>query len=337
MREKELTSVLRAEIERHAAADRFAGAALIARNGSPVFAEAYGLADRKRKIPNTLETRFRLGSMTKMFTATAVIQLVEAGELDLSARVGEYLPKYPNTAVSELVTVEHLLTHTGGTGDFFGPEFHRHRRKLKTLADYLSRWGSAQLRFPPGSRWEYSNFGFIILGLLIEAISGQNYYDYIREHIYTPAEMTRSGAEPEDRDIEDRSIGYTKMRPNSGGKWQPNTNVLSYRASSSANSYSTVRDLVKFATAIEQHKLLGSYHTELLTRPRIETPGGRYAYGFLTGTINGARFFGHSGYAPGMNGDLKIWPESGFVAAVLTNLDPPGASRISDFIAHRLD
>jgi CubicO group peptidase (beta-lactamase class C family) len=227
-----------------------------------------------------------------------------------------------------------LLSHTGGTGDIFGPEFDKRRLELKTLQDYVNLYGNRALQFDPGSRWRYSNYGFLLLGVLIEKVSGQSYYDYVRDHIYKPAGMTGSGSEPEEQVVPDRSIGYTRF---GGGALRPNTDTLPYRGTSAGGGYSTVEDLLKFATALQTHKLVNAQYTEMLTTGKTDTPGGgKYAFGFQDEMINGARCFGHGGGAPGMNGELKICPGPGYVIAVLANMDPPAASRVADFVTNRL-
>jgi CubicO group peptidase (beta-lactamase class C family) len=332
--ESDLIAATRKTFAQATAADDFAGAVLIAKNGKPVLVEAAGLADREHKLRNKPKTRFRLGSMNKMFTAVATMQLVQAGKIALDAPLGKYLTDYPNREVAAKVTIHQLLTHTGGTGDIFGPEFDAHRLELRTLGDYVKLYGKRAPEFSPGSRWKYSNYGFILLGVLIERITGQSYYDYVRQHIYSPAGMTSTDSEPEDRVIRERSSGYTKM--DGTGQWKPNTDSLPYRGTSAGGGYSTVEDLLRFATALQQHKLLDAPSTELLTSGKVDTPRGRYAYGFEEQTINGARCFGHGGGAPGMNGQLQICPGTGYVVAVLANLDPPAAGRIADFIVNRL-
>jgi D-alanyl-D-alanine carboxypeptidase len=332
--ESELIAALRKNLDEAAAADRFSGAALVAKNGKTVFAQAYGLADREKKTPNTLKTRFRLGSMNKMFTAVATLQLVQKGKLDLKAPFGNYLTDYPNKDVASKVTIEQLLSHTGGTGDIFGPEFDKNRLELKTLQDYVKLYGNRAPEFVAGSRWQYSNYGFLLLGVLIEKVSGQSYYDYVRDHIYKPAEMTGTASEPEEQLVADRSLGYTRF---DGGALRPNTDTLPYRGTSAGGGYSTVEDLLKFAMALQTYKLLDAQHTEVLTMGKVETPSGsQYAYGFQDAVVNGLRCFGHGGGAPGMNGELKICPCPEYVIVVLANMDPPGASRVADFITNRL-
>lgn len=330
--EKELIAAVRVRLDKDAATDRFSGAVLVAHDGKPVFEQAYGLADREHHLANTLDTRFRIGSMNKMFTATAVLQLVEAGKVKLDAPLATYLPDYPNKELASKVTIHHLLTHTGGTGDFFGPEYNAHRLELRTLADYVTLFGSRPLRFEPGSKWEYSNYGFILLGRVIERVSGMSYYDYVAKHVYAPAGMTSTGSEPEDSVVAHRALGYMSA----AGTVEPNTATLPWRGTSAGGGYSTVRDLLRFADALRAHKLLDAHHTELLTTGKVETPGGgKYAYGFGDNTRNGVRCVGHNGGAPGMNGDLEIC-DNGYVVAVLANMDPPAAGRISDFIGNRL-
>ena len=330
--ESELIPAFRKKLDEDVAIGRFSGAALVARNGKTVFAQAYGLADREKKTPNTLKTRFRLGSMNKMFTAVATLQLVQSGKLDLKAPFGNYLTDYPNKDVASKVTIEQLLTHTGGTGDIFGPEFDKRRLELKTLRDYVTLYGQRKAEFEPGSRWQYSNYGFLLLGVLIEKVSGQSYYDYVRDHIFKPAGMTATASEPEELMVPDRSVGYMR----GGGDWQPNTDTLPYRGTSAGGGYSTVEDLLRFATALQTHKLLNAKYTEELTTGKVDAGRGKYAYGFQDSVINGTRCFGHGGGAPGMNGMLQICPTSGYVIAVLANMDPPAASRVTDFITNRL-
>jgi D-alanyl-D-alanine carboxypeptidase len=335
MSESEALAALRAKLDADAAADKFIGAVLVARNGKPVFTGAYGMADREKKIPNKLDTRFRIGSMNKMFTAVAILQLVQAGKINLADPLGKYLPDYPNKDVASKVTIHHLLTHTGGTGDFFGPEFDAHRLELRSLQDYVTLFGKRGLLFEPDSRWDYSNYGFLLLGVVIEKVSGESYYDYVRDHVYKPAGMSSTASLAEDEVVPNRSIGYTI--PEDGGKLRPNTDTLPYRGTSAGGGYSSVEDLLAFATALSDHKLLDAHFTELLTTGKVAARGGsKYAYGFMDRTVGGVRSLGHGGGAPGMNGDLEIYPASGYVIAVLANMDPPAAQRISEFIGNRL-
>lgn len=310
---------------------RFSGAVLVAHRGVPIFSSAYGLANRATGEPNKVTTRFRMGSMNKMFTATAIMQLVQAGKIRLDDPLGRFLTDYPNKDVASKVTIHHLLTHTGGTGDIFGPDFERRRLELRTLNDYVKLYGSRGLAFEPGTRWDYSNYGFILLGAVIEKVSGQSYYDYVRDHIFTTAGMTRTGSEPEDVAVPDRAVGYMRDE----GVLKPNTETLPYRGTSAGGGYTTVDDLLRFARALTDHVLLNKHYTDLLTTAKPETGDAHYAYGFEDRVVAGLRSFGHSGGAPGMNGDLRIFPETGYVVVALANMDR-AAQQASNWVMERL-
>jgi D-alanyl-D-alanine carboxypeptidase len=336
MTEADALKALAARAGRLVGQDELSGAVLVAKNDRVLFSHAYGLADRKRRTANTVRTRFRIGSMNKMFTAVAILQLVEAGKVRLTAPLGIYLPEYPNRDIATKVTINQLLTHTGGTGDIFGPDFDAHRNELRTLADYVKLYGRRGPEFAPGSRWAYSNYGFILLGVVIEKVTRESYYDYVRAHVYVPAGMTKTGSLPEDQAVAGRSIGYT--RSSGPTAWMPNTDNLPYRGTSAGGGYSTVEDLARFAHALLSHKLLSPDSTKVLITGKVKAgPGARYAYGFEDARDTaGNGWVGHGGGAPGMNGDLKIYPKSGYVVAVLANLDPPAAQRISEYLDPRL-
>lgn len=335
LNEQELIDRTRRLLERMTLADKFAGDALIAKDGRAIFAQAYGLADREHRIPNTLHTRFGMASMGKMFTAVAVLQLVKAGKVRLDDPVGKYLTDYPNRQVASKVTIRELLNHTGGTGDIFGPEFSAHAPDLHTHEDYIHLFGSRPPRFEPGSRFEYSNYGYVILGAVIDRVSGQNYYDYVRNHIYIPAGMTSTAMpEPADKPVPDVGLGYTRR---GGETWHTSGGAVQVRGTASGGGYTTVGDLLHFANALDDNKLLDAHDTELLKTGNVATPIGiHYTYGFEVITLNGVRCFGKSGGGPGTDDNFNICPDAGYVVAVLANMDPPAGQRISSYILNRL-
>ena len=330
--EPALPEAIRAELERRSRADRFAGAVVVTRNRTRVFGGAYGLADRERGVANRLDTRFRNGSMNKMFTAVAVLTLVQAGKLSLQDPVGKYVPGLQDRSLAA-ATIHQLLTHTGGAGDVFGPEFFDNRQSLREHGDYVRLFAARPPLFEPGSRWMYSNFGFVLLGAVVERVSGQSYYDYVAAQVYAPAGMNSTGSEPEDRVVERRAIGYVK-RP--GGVWLSNVPTLPYRGTAAGGGYTTVEDLARFAEALTSRRLLDAKHTELLLSGKVDAMDGRYAYGFIERRIGGRSSIGHGGNAPGMDGELLIFPSNGYVIAVLSNLDAPAAQFTAEFIANRL-
>jgi CubicO group peptidase (beta-lactamase class C family) len=235
--------------------------------------------------------------------------------------------------VASKVTPHHLLTHTGGMGDIFGPAFTANRLELRTIADYVRLYGTRDVQFAPGTRYAYSNYGFLVLGALIERVGGMSYYDYVAARVHAPAKMTATGSFPEDSIVPGRSVGYTRQ----AGALVPNTPGLPYRGTPAGGGYSTVGDLARFAVALREHRLLDSAHTALLLTGKVALPrGGQYAYGSFDLAWGGRRFVGHSGGAPGMNGDLWFEPNGGYVVVVLSNLDPPTSSQMASFIVNRL-
>jgi D-alanyl-D-alanine carboxypeptidase len=330
MPQADALAALKDRAEQRATADEFAGAVLVARHGKVLLQDAWGRADRTAGTANTPATRFRIGSMNKMFTAVATLQLVEAGKLKLDDPIGKHLPDYPNKDVAAKVTVRHLLTHTGGTGDIFGPEFDRKRLTLREHRDYLKLYGSRGLLFEPGDHFEYSNYGFVLLGALIERVSGVSYYDYVDKHVFRRAGMTATGSQPESTDVPDRAVGYMRTAP--GGAWVPNTDTLPWRGTAAGGGYSTVGDLLRFAEALRAGRLISTARLAEATRPHQQ----QYGYGFGVQGEGRLRSWGHGGGAPGMNGELRVFPRLGYVVVALSNLDPPAASELVDFFALRM-
>jgi len=328
-----LCDSLRARLADSSLAERFSGAVLIARNGAEIFAGAAGFADREGRILNTPDTRFRIGSLARMFTAVAILQLVAQGKVDVHSPLATYLPDYPNADVARRVTIHHLLTHTSGLGDVAGQRFSTERQRLRGVSDYIEVFGRDSLSFEPGSRWAASPLGYIVLGAVIERVSGQSYYDYVRDHVFAPAGMTSTGFEPESISVRDLSIAY--MRLVDGGAWTPNA-TLPPRGTPASGGYSTVRDLLRFANALSSFTLLSADDTDLLTTRKLETRGSSYAYGFYDVDTPAGRRIGHPGGARGMNGDLEIFPVSGYAVVVLSNLDPPAARGVAEYIYNRI-
>jgi CubicO group peptidase (beta-lactamase class C family) len=327
-------AALRARLAAATEAGEFAGAVLVARDGRTLFEGAYGLADRERGVPNTPQTQFRVGSMYKMVTAVATLQLVQAGTLRLDAPLGTYLPDYPNAEVASKVTPHHLLTHTGGTGDIFGPQFMANRTELRTTGDYLRLYGTRGLQFAPGAQHVYSNYGFLLLGALVERVGGTSYDDHVAARVLAPTGMTATGTAPEVSLVPGRSVGYTRQ---ASGALVSNAPTLPYRGTPAGGGYSTVGDIARFAVAVRERRLLDSAHTALLLSGKVTVGVGfQYAYGFIDRVVFGRRFVGHGGGAPGMNGELAFEPNGGYVVVVLSNLDPPAAGQVAAFILGRL-
>jgi CubicO group peptidase (beta-lactamase class C family) len=276
-----------------------------------------------------MDTKFRVGSMDKMFTSIAILQLVDAGKLQLTDTVGTLLPGYKNQDVADHVTVRQLLTHTGGTGDIFGPEFDQHRASLKELADYVRLYENRAPLFTPGERFDYSNYGFVLLGAIIEHVTGMSYYDYVQKAIFTPAGMNDTGFLPENVQVAGRSQGYMKVE----GTWVPNTATLPYRGTSAGGGYSTGNDLLRFGQSLQGGTLLSAAMLEQATSDQVKG----YGYGFFVIGQGSQRRYGHGGGAEGMNGELRVSHQSnGYIIVALSNFDPPSATRLYNYFALRM-
>lgn len=323
---------LAARAQALADADQFAGAYLVARHGRILAQSALGPADRSTAVANRLDTRFRFGSAGKMFTAVAVLQQVEAGKLSLDGKVDDYLPGYPNRALATTVTLRQLLTHTGGTGgiDIFGPKFAENRRTLRSHGDYLEHHGDRATAFPPGSKADYSNYGYVLLGAILENVTGQDYHALLQEKVFGPAGMVRTGAEPEATNVEGRAVAYRRQ----DGAWVDAADTLPWRGTAAGGGYTTVGDLLAFANALQDGRLLSPAMLAQATSPQMDE--NWYGYGFITVGKDGLRRYGHGGDADGMNADFRVFPQSGWVLVSLSNLDPPAAYRLTRWFEPRM-
>ncbi len=291
------------------------GSLLIAKHDQVLVEKTYGIAnhDTGRKINS--DTPFNLASTGKMFTAVGILQLFELGKLSLSDPLIKFLPDYPNKEFASNTTVAHLLSHGSGVGEFWDSEFEKHWDKVSTHQQYLPFIHSKPLVFSPaGSQGSYSNSGFILLGLIIESVSGVSYYDFIEQNIFRPAQMENSGYYQ--RNQEDKfAVGYLELG---------NDEVIKERGglmgSSAGGGYSTCRDLLKFRNALMNHQLLKKETFEMATSQQTVLNGGGmlYGYGFVIndGFQSG---FGHGGQGPGAGTMFNVDKSSGLTVILLSN------------------
>ena len=300
----ELFTTVRDYANKALEAGDFSGVILIARNGVPVFEEAFGYADREKKIPNRTDTKFNIGSINKSFTGLAIRKLAAEKKLSLDDTIGKFLPDYPNKDAAARVTILHLLEMSSGIGDFFGDRYDAaDRERILTLANYLPLFADLPLEFAPGKGNRYSNGGYIVLGLIIEKVTGLDYYSYIRDNIFKPAGMTDSDWIPKAAEVPNRAFGYVR----DGSSWKTNYDTLPGRGSAAGGGYSTARDLFKYTVALEKG---------------IYGPAGEELRGGL----------GIAGGAPGINAALEWMPERGLTIVVMANLSPPVAMRVAQQI-----
>jgi CubicO group peptidase (beta-lactamase class C family) len=333
----EIAERLEAYVSRLTAADKFSGTVLVAKDGKPIYTSAGGLASRAFGVSNRLDTKFNLGSMNKMFTAVAVAQLAQQGKLAFDDPLVKHLPDYPNQEVARKVTLHHLLTHTSGIGDYFNEKYmETSKDRFRAVADYFPLFVDKPLAFEPGKEFRYSNAGFMVLGAVVQKVSGQDYFDYVREHIYRPAGMVNTDAYEMDHDTPNLAVGYTTELPQTGklGSRKKNNLYLHVvKGGPAGGGFSTVEDLLCFANALTGHKLLDAKHTEVILTGKVRPGRGddsQYGYGFSAEQDHGTRIVGHGGGFPGINSDLNIYLDRGYVVAVMSNCDPPAAQRISN-------
>jgi CubicO group peptidase (beta-lactamase class C family) len=299
----EIVRRVTALVDSLAAREEFSGVVVLAHGGAPVLQLARGLAEREGRRPNTIETAFNIGSINKAFTQIAIRQLEAQGRLALDSTLGRYWPDYPNAAVRG-VTIRQLLEMRSGIGgNVFGVPASGTRHTLRRLADFLPLFVNEPLAFPPGTRQAYSNAGYVVLGLLIERLSGEDYYGYVARHIYEPAGMRRTGHYTVDSLPANTASGYTRRQGELAASGPPraNTDLLPGRGSSAGGGYSTAADLLAFVAALRE---------------------GRIPQGPRAG-------LGVAGGAPGVNAVLDGDLRGGYDLVVLANQDPPAAERVA--------
>lgn len=302
--ERELLQRLTTSLDSLAKAGRFSGVVVLGKGGTPVFQMAYGMADREERRANNLETAFNLGSINKAFTQIAILQLQAAGKLNLDSTLARYWPEYPNQEIARKVTIRQLMRHASGIGgDIFAAPSGGRRSDIRKLQNYLPLFVNVPLQFEPGTRTAYSNAGYLVLGLLIERLSGESYYTYVLDHIFEPAGMTRTGSFAVDSLPPNTAIGYTRGDEDAlvDAPVHRNTSELPGRGSSAGGGYSTAQDLLKFLKALREDRIASGL------------PAG----------------LGIAGGAAGMNAVLEGDLPGGYDLVVLANLDPPAAMSVA--------
>ncbi len=326
------------------AAGVFSGVVLVAQDARPVFQMAVGLADRASGVANTIETRFDVGSINKTFTSVAVAQLVEAGQLDFDAPIGTYLPDYPNRDAARTITIHHLLTHQAGLPPYLSARYMRERDRVDTLDQLVRVFASEPLQFEPGSRQEYSNSGFVLLGHIVGKVSGEPYETYVKIRIYDPARMSQTGFEP--GGATGAAKGYVAVGPDGRPAMfrgptavvtrpddlKENTALLD-RGNPAGGGYSTAGDLLAFAQALKTGKLLGHAMTDhILNGTFSGKQRPKYGYALREHVVGGRRFVGNGGGAPGINTEFRFETNGDYSIIVLSNLSPPSATTVLEHV-----
>lgn len=292
-------------MDRLAKSDAFSGVVMIAKNDMPIFVKSYGYADAANKIANNRETRFNLGSINKIFTRIAIGQLAGQNKLSFNDKLIKILPDYPNREIAEKITIGQIVTMSSGLGDFFNEKFEMaDKSKIRSNKDYLPFFVNDPPEFEPGTNRRYSNAGYLVLGLVIEKLSGKSYYDYVRENIFKPAGMADTDSYAIDALPANTAIGHMSAN---GGKRLPNTPEQSARGSSAGGGYSNVGDMLRFTIALKNKKLV------------IPDDEGGFPAVFEAA--------GFAGGSPGVNSIFIVSAKTGYTIIVLSNFDPPSAEK----------
>ena len=315
----ELTMAIGDFVNKLVRADLFSGTVLIAKDGRRLYGAAFGEANKDFAVPNALDTKFNLGSMNKMFTAVTIAQLVEQGKLSYDDPLSKFVPDFPSAEAAKKIRIKHLLTHTSGLGSYFNDEFDRaSRARFRTVDDMLTLAKGESMAFEPGTRWSYSNTGMLVLGKVIEVVTKQDYFDYVREHLYKPLGMTNTDAYQLDEVNKNLAVGYQREFANDGTKrFRNNIFMHVIRGGPAGGGYSTAEDLVRFAEALRSGKVVSAATYELLTTPKADVNSPNYGYGFGVDPETG--IVGHSGGFPGISSNLDIFKGTGYVAVVMSN------------------
>ncbi|MEX2281295.1 MAG: serine hydrolase domain-containing protein [Gemmatimonadota bacterium] len=326
---------IRSFIEAQAARDSFSGVVLIAHNGRTVLQHASGLANKAHAVPNRVDTKFYLASMTKMFTGIAIAQLAEQGRLRFPDPVSRFVPEAAQS-IGGRITIHHLLTHTSGLGSIWKPEYQRANHALfRRVRDFFPLFIDDPPQFEPGERWAYSNAGYVLLGAVIEQVTGQQYRDYVREHVFRRAGMTSALEDDVEVPVSNRAVPYTRNNwtmPGHAGYTSAESIGLATMMPA-GGAVANAPDLLSFANALAANRLLRVAYTDTVTRGKVTyRPGASYGYGFANEVVNGVRIIFHDGGADGISTNLDIIPALGITAIVLSNYDPPAGRRIANHI-----
>lgn len=313
--------------------NQFNGTVLVAEQGKIIYKKGFGMANMEWNIPNQPDTKHRLGSVSKQFTAMLILQLMEEGKLKLDVPITTYLPDYPK-ANGDKITIHHLLTHTAGVPNYtsFSNFMKENSRDHYSPADFVKVFADKPLEFNPGEKFAYSNSGYFVLGYIIEKVTNKSYEQCLQERIFTPLKMNNSGYDNSEVILKNRASGYEK-----NGDSYVNAGFLDMSIPYAAGSlYSTVEDLYLWDQALYTDKLLSAKSRELLFAPHITTGGAHYGYGWgvfeLPNSTKKLKIVEHSGGINGFNTIISRSLSDKNLIVLLNNTGSAGLSTISKAI-----
>ena len=297
----------------------FMGTVLVARGSDVLLSKAYGSANLEWEIPNTIATKFRLGSITKQFTAASILLLEERGKLKVADQVKTHIPDAPSAW--DGITIYHLLTHSSGIPNFTSmPDYPKLRPFASPVAKTLEAFRDKPLDFAPGEKMSYSNSGYLVLGHIIEKVAGTSYSAFVKENIFSPLGMKDSGFDSNSEIIPRRASGYS---PSPNGP--TNAGFIHMTIPHAAGSlYSTTEDLLRWELALFDGKVLSATSLQKMTTPFKDD----YAFGVVVRTLNGRKSIVHGGGIEGFNTSMTHYPDSRITVIVLSNLNGPAADQL---------
>ncbi len=312
-------------VQSYVANKTFMGTALVAKGNQVLFSKGYGFANLEWNIPNAPNTKFRLGSVTKQFTAASILLLEERGKLKTDDPIKKFVPEAP--AAWDKIKLFNILTHTAVSIPNFTsfPDYPKIGPFPTTAAKLLESFRDKPLDFDPGTKWNYSNSGYVVLTYVIEKVSGDSYEKFVRENIFTPLGMKDSGYDSNEAIIPNRASGYSP-----GRNGFENAGFVHMTVPQGAGAlYSTTEDLLKWEQGLFAGKVLKPESLEKMTKPFLQN----YAFGLSVGTIAGRKVISHNGGIQGFNTNLTYYPEDKLTVVVLSNVNGPAPDDIAKKLA----
>jgi D-alanyl-D-alanine carboxypeptidase len=333
----ELGKQIRSIVDELVRVSDFSGCVTVFDGGETVFDECRGLAERSFHVPVDHQTKFHVGSIGKIFTAVAIAQLVEAGKLSWNDTLAKLVPDYPDLAMAKKITVWQLLHHTSGLGDFIVPEYFEHPERYVNPADYLGLIARQPKAGEPGKGLSYSNAGYVLLGRIVENVSGESYFDYVQHHVFEPAQMASSGFDSEDQIVPELAVGYYHDDGVFSRTWKANWIKNVYKGSPAGGGYSTNTDLLRFAKSLHEGKLITSGTLAKMFDDEVPAGPGAIGAGIDDRLSHGRHIRGHQGGIEGTTADLEMIWETGAAVALTSNEGPSQhwllAEKIADLLA----
>jgi CubicO group peptidase (beta-lactamase class C family) len=332
--EQAVASVIRTNVETLSSIGAFSGVVLVGKGNRVLFEQGYGWANLEDSVRNTPSTRITIASIGKMFTATAIGQLMSSGKLKLDDTLARILPEYPNTDRARRITIRQLLQHTAGLGDLFSDSAYDAHRDYTSALLLASAVADRPLQFEPGTRWSYSNEGYIVLGAVIEKVSGERYDEYLKRHVFGPAGMSHTGNFGADEVIPHRAVGYRHRTNDPLGVRPPYGNrTFVGKGSPAGGAYTTAGDLWRFSRALLEGRLVDAKMRDTLWTGRSKLPWDKeqlYGYGVIVSTVGGRATLGHGGggSGTGIDNEFRFFRDGSYTVIVLANIDPPAASNL---------